>query len=294
MPVENREDIDIGSILPRQEHGIYAYYGRIGQGKTYAMTADVIEALKKGRVVYTNYPIDWPGYDQRQNILWLFLGTLGIKRKYIKFNSDNLHRIEIDEDFHDNLAKLTDCIVALDEGYVVMDSYEMARMSMKKRKNVLHTRHFDRSIWYTSQRTNAVHVTLRAQTNVFFKVTKIISWPFVLFRRQEFDLASDDSVDENNQLSVKYYIGKTLIFRAYDTKYLRQGLNPSQVNSFEIYKVGYILRWKLLINEIACFLGLKAEKACAPTGGKSTATALKSAAGSILQTAPEGNSTLPF
>jgi len=256
----SREKIDIGELLPRQEHGIYAYYGRIGQGKTYAMTADVIEALKQGRVVYVNYPIDWSGFYQKKRFLWLFLGILGIKRKFIHFKPDNLHRIEIDEDFHDTLATLTDCIVALDEGYVVMDSYEMAKMSMKKRKNVLHTRHFDRSIWYTTQRTNAVHVTLRAQTNVFYKVQKLISWPFVVFRRQEFDLASDDSVDENNPISTKLYLGKPYIFNAFNTKYLRYGAKASQDNAYEIETIPYLKRWILFINEVGIFLGLKTEE----------------------------------
>jgi len=247
-PNNSNEPIDIGELLPRQEHGIYAYYGRIGQGKTYAMTADVIEALKQGRVVYVNYPIDWSGFYQKKRMLWLFLGILGLKREYIHFKPDNLHRIEIDEDFHDTLATLTDCIVALDEGYVVMDSYEMAKMSMKKRKNVLHTRHFDRSIWYTTQRTNAVHVTLRAQTNVFYKVTKLLSWPFVVFRRQEFDLATDDSVNENEPISTKLYLGKPYIFNAYNTKYLRGGIPRSQEVNFEAFDFSYKDRWVAFIH----------------------------------------------
>jgi len=259
-PNDTNAPIDIGELLPRQEHGIYAYYGRIGQGKTYAMTSDVIEALKQGRVVYVNYPIDWNGFYQKKRMLWLFLGILGLKREYIHFKPDNLHRIEIDEDFHDKLATLTDCIVALDEGYVVMDSYEMAKMSMKKRKNVLHTRHFDRSIWYTTQRTNAVHVTLRAQTNVFYKVTKLLSWPLVIFRRQEFDLASDDSVNENEPISTKLYLGKQSIFSAYNTKYLRYGAKASQDNAYEIEMIPYLKRWILFISEIALFLGLKTEE----------------------------------
>ena len=60
-----------------------------------------------------------------------------MKRDYYEFMKSNLHFIEVDEHFHDRLSELTDCIVALDEGYVAFDSYEMAKMSMKKRKNVL-------------------------------------------------------------------------------------------------------------------------------------------------------------
>jgi len=225
-----REEIDIGSLIPKSEHGIYAYYGRLGQGKTYAMTADILHALSQGKVVYTNYPINWEGYDERFSLVYLIIGFLGLRKRYYEFSSSNLRRIEIDEDFHEKLSQLTDCIVALDEGYVAFDSYEMAKMSMLKRKNVLHTRHFDRSIWYTTQRPSAVHVAMRAQTNVFYKVRKF-QIPFLkipIFRRTEHDLGSDESVNENETFSTQFYWGSKRVFQAYDTKYLRDGLSSSQ------------------------------------------------------------------
>jgi len=281
--------IDLSELFPAGEHGIYAYYGRIGQGKTYAMTADVLSALRNGRVVYTNYPIDWSGFDERFSFSHLFVSLFGLKNRFYEFYRDNLKHIEIDEHFHDRLGELTDCIVALDEGYVVMDSYEMAKMSMKKRKNVLHTRHFDRSIWYTTQRPNAVHVTLRAQTNVFYKITKIITWPFILFRRQEFDLGSDDGVDETRPFSVKYYLGQQAIFEAFNTKYLRYGARQSQEIAVGVHRLGYFGRWSNFISNVMIFLGLKAEKD-PPKGDNSTITALKKAVGSTLQTSSDSKS----
>jgi len=244
------EGVDMGDLFPPGEHGIYCYYGRIGQGKTYAMTSDIISALMNGKVVYVNYPIDWSGFDERKNLASLFMSLLGIKNKFYEFYKDNLKQIEVDENFHTKLSQLTDCIVALDEGYVAFDSYEMAKMSMAKRQNVLHTRHFDRSIWYTTQRPNAVHVTMRAQTNVFYKITKIWSTFFLLFRRQELDLGSDDSVDENNVYSTKLYLGKKKVFKAYNTKYLRYGKERSQKVHIGIHREKYLERWKLFWSEI--------------------------------------------
>jgi len=241
---------DLGEIFPAGEHGIYCYYGRIGQGKTYAMTADIIEALMNGRVVYVNYPIDWSGFDERENIASLFMSLLGFKNTFYEFYKDNLKRIEVDEHFHDRLAKITDAIVALDEGYVAFDSYELAKMSMAKRQNVLHTRHFDRSIWYTTQRPTAVHVTIRAQTNVFYKITRIWNTFFTVFRRQELDLGSDDSVDEENVYSTKIYFGKKKIFQAYNTKYLRYGQQRSQKVAVEVHKVRYLERWKKFYSKL--------------------------------------------
>lgn len=220
--------VDVTDLFPVGEHGIYAYYGRIGQGKTYAMTADVIEALNTGKVVYTNYPIDWSGYSERKDWRLCFLGLLGLKRDFYKFSADNLRSIEIDEDFQKNFSKLTDCIVAIDEGYVVFDSYEMAKMNMTKRKNVLHTRHFDRSIWYTTQRPTNIHAVMRANTNVFYRCKKVLESPLVVFKREEFDLTGDNVNEDTRPLSRKWYIGKGSIFRAYDTKYLRGVAGRSQ------------------------------------------------------------------
>jgi len=244
MNEEEKNKIDLAELFPAGEHGIYAYYGRIGQGKTYAMTADILEALHAGRVVYVNYPIRFQGYSQESSWFWLIAGLFGLKKRYYTFPKDNLKTLDVDEHFHDNFSKLTDCIVALDEGYVAFDSYQLAKMSMKDRKNVLHTRHFDRSIWYTTQRPSAIHVTMRAQTNVFYKVKRILKMgKFVVFSRKEYDLGSDDSVDENNCFSTKLYVGKKNVFESYNTKYLRGGVVPSQKVFVEINDLKY--KWIL-------------------------------------------------
>jgi len=234
----------IANLIPKGEHGIYCYYGRIGQGKTYAMTADILRQLSMGRVVYTNYPIIWKGYDSRLSLARLLFSFFGIVNIFREYPKENLRRLDVDENFHEKLSKLTDCIVALDEGYVAFDSYQMAKMSMKDRQNVLHTRHFDRSIWFTTQRPNAVHVTLRAQTNVFYKVTRMIrlGW-LIVFRRQEFDLGSDDSVDEDKCYSTKFYLGSSSVFHAYDTKYLRFGAKSSQDVRILFHKIPYFDRF---------------------------------------------------
>lgn len=238
-----RDEIDIAALFGPAEHGLVAYYGRLGQGKTYAMTADIIEDLKRGGVWYVNYPIDWKGYDERNSPMQLFLGLIGLRRKYYEFNAKNLHYIKVDEHFHDKIEKITDAKVALDEGYVAYDSYEMAKLSMQKRQSILHARHYDRSFYYTVQRPTSIHVTLRANTNIFYRVRKIQIFHWVLFKREEFDLGTNEQVDEENRLSLKYYFGKKEIFRSYDTKYLRGNIEPSQVVHVELHRPSY---WEIL------------------------------------------------
>ena len=200
------------------EHGIYCYYGRLGQGKTYAMVRDLLRLLNAGHVVYTNFTINWNGYDARQNSFCIFLGAIGLKRKYIKYPATNLRKMPTDEKWHENFGKLRNCIVGIDEAYVLFDSYQMSKMPMSQRLNILQTRKFDRSIFYTTQRPTSVHAVMRGMTNVFYHCEKFMI-PFItLFARDEYDLSGDETVNEENRLSRKLYWGESKYFNMYNTK----------------------------------------------------------------------------
>lgn len=200
------------------EHGIYCYYGRLGQGKTYAMVRDIIRILNKGAVVYTNFTINWDGYDQRRNPFLIFLAAIGLKHRFISYPATNLRQMATDEKWHEKFGNLKNCIVAIDEAYVLFDSYQMSKMPMSQRLNILQTRKFDRSIWYTTQRPTSVHAVMRGMTNVFYRCEKWNVPFFTLFARDEFDLASDETVDIENRLGRKLYWGDMKFFNMYNTK----------------------------------------------------------------------------
>lgn len=230
------------------QHGIYAYYGRLGQGKTYAMVADILDALRKGHVVYTNLPLKWDGYDETNDSrAWfrIFLSMCGVPVSFRVCASTNLRYIEVDENFQSTLAGLTDCIVALDEAYAAFDSYEMAKMTLRARQNVLHTRHFNRSIWYTVQRPTNIHVVMRGVTNVFYKCRRIFALGrFILFVRDEHDLGATETVNDDERLSRRWYLGSKRVYDAYNTTYLRpDGFSslPASVKDIRVSR-GYF--WK--------------------------------------------------
>jgi len=257
-PIKNKmkdigKEINLVELFPN-EGEITQRYGRIGQGKTYGATVDVLDELKRGHIVYVNWHISFNGYDQRESILYV-LGSLLFPwvNKFKKIPPENLRFINIDQNFINKFSKLTNCSVYLDEGHVVFDSYEMAKMSMEKRVAVLHTRHFDRSINIISQRPTAVHRMLRANVNRFYKYDKLIQvGRFILFRRTEYQDMVDENVDEESPVSVKLYIAKPSIFKKYNSKYLRGDI-PIDVPSLKIYKVGYFRR---IIRLMALLLGL--------------------------------------
>jgi len=247
-------EIDLLSLFSSPEGEITQRYGRIGQGKTYGATADVLDELSRGRVVYTNWRINYNGFDQRDSFLFI-LGSILFpwSSRFYKFPKDNLRYLPIDENFLNTFSKLTDCSVYIDEGHVIFDSYEMAKMSMEKRVSVLHTRHFNRSIHIISQRPTAIHVMMRANVNRFYKYDKLFSKPFILFRRTEFQDMVGETVDEDKPLSTKFYIGQKAIYKAYDSKYLRGDLEDSQTVHVIGFKINYFVRLYMLAKKIFLF-----------------------------------------
>lgn len=244
-------EIDLVSLFQPADGEITQRYGRIGSGKTYGATVDVLEELSHGHVVYVNWKMDYHGFDQRRSLVHV-LGTILFpwKNTLYDFPAENLRYIAVDEDFIDNFEKLTDCSVYLDEGHVVFDSYEMAKMSMQKRVAVLHTRHFDRSINIISQRPTAVHRMLRANVNRFYKYeclikTSLFNIPIVLFRRTEYQDMVEENVDESQPLSYKLYFLNAKIAEAYDSKYLRGDIQPSQKVMFSAFTFSLLDRFRL-------------------------------------------------
>jgi len=272
------EEIDLVDLFPPAEGVITQYYGRIGSGKTYTGTKDVLNDLKKGRVVYTNWSIHYEGYDSREEILWSIISLFWpFKLRYYVFPKENLRHIEVDEHFLDTFEKLTDAIIYLDEGHVAFDSYEMAKMSLRKRKAVLHTRHFNRSINIISQRPTAVHVSMRANVNRFYKCENVLRWPFLLFRRTEYQDLTNESVDEEQPLSTRWYIGQKKVLEAYDTKYLRGNTPSSQPVFIEGWTLTWADRYQNTLAQLArIFRRLQPAKTPAPSlGVKLERTTLK-------------------
>lgn len=247
------QEVDILDLIPAYEGEINQYYGKIGSGKTYTATADVLNDLKNGQVVYVNWDIKWEGYDERQNKWLLFLGWLGLKKMFYIFPKENLRKIEIDENFTDTLSRLTDCIIYLDEGHLAFDSYEMAKMKIEKRTAILHTRHFNRTINIISQRASAIHITLRANVNRYYKIENLTNWFWQLFKITRFkkseyqELTAEEKPDETLEPEyTQIYYAKNEIFEAYSTKYLRKGLEASQKNYGEVYELNRQDCWKAL------------------------------------------------
>jgi len=248
---------DLLDVFSASEGAINMYYGMIGNGKTYAATSDILDLLKQGKVVYANWHINVYDFDDRESFIMLFFNTLLFWRKrfYRIPCSQNLHFFDPEQfsgtaDLVEWLSSLNDCHIFFDEGQDMFDSYEGTRFSKAKRRLILHTRHYHRTLNIISQRPTAIQVSARGNVNRFYKCVKIASWPWIRFARYEFQQMIGETVDENvDPVSKKTYWGSNRVFKAYNTDYLAEGIPKSQQVFFEAFDLDFVdklIAWKRL------------------------------------------------
>ncbi len=76
-----------------------------------------------------------------------------------------------------------------------------------------------------------------------------MTWPFVIFKRTEFQDMIGETVDEDEELMTgkKSYFGRQRIFSAYDTKYLRGDMKKSQNVFVSGYEYTYTEKIRLFL-----------------------------------------------
>lgn len=234
---EQLKEIDALALIPQNEADILQIFGKIRSGKTYVATADILKHLKRGDVVYANWRVQFDGYDERNSWWCRFKGVLGLKKHFFVFGKENFRYLPVDENFFDTFARLTDCVVYLDEGHIAFNSYEMTKMKLDKQASILHTGHFNRAIRIVSQRPTAIHVVMRANVNVFVQVEKVFQFrKFILFRKTEYEeMTNSESVDLEQPSRSSLYWGRKKVFSAYDSKYLRGNTPTSQENYVSVW-----------------------------------------------------------
>jgi len=237
---------DLLTLFSAIEGSINMYYGKIGQGKTYSATSDILDLLIQGKVVYANWHILVEDFDDRKSFIVLLRNILLFKDTFLKIPcSQNLHFFD-PEQFNSTqeliewLSSLNDCYVFFDEGQDMFDSYEGTKFSKSKRRLILHTRHYHRVLNIISQRPTAIQVSARGNVNRFYKCVKVASWPWNRFVRYEFQDMKGETVDEEAKpVTTKRYWGNPGVYKAYNTDYLSEGIPKSQNVFFEAYQLTF-------------------------------------------------------
>jgi len=251
--VRKLSDNEILDYFEPVQGSINFYYGHVGNGKTYAATADILEILKKGDVVFANWKIEVPDFDQRVSFFHLIYHNLFFRKRFFRYPKENFHYFDPDsyertQDLIEKMSQWANCHVFVDEGQWLFDSYEGTKFSKAKRRLILHTRHYHRTLNIISQRPTAIQVSARGNVNRFYKCVKLVSWPWIRFARYEFQQMTGETVDENaDPISKKTYWGSNSVFRAYNTDYLAEGIPKSQDVYFEAFDLNFKERFIVLI-----------------------------------------------
>lgn len=254
---------ELVDVFEAQEGIIEQIIGKTGHGKTYEGTRRALEYLRQGYVVYTTWHLILPKhYDERRTLSTLFFNTLFFKSRFYKFDYENNWRhIDIDrEDIIDFVASLTDCIVMLDEGQDIFDSYEGRGMSKEKRKTLTRTRHLNKTLIIISQRAQAVAVTARANVTWFYKCIKTKAWfypfknYFKVYRTEEMDQQNfpiwEAPMDNFRAELWHGHFADNKIYEAYNSWYLRKGVKKSQEVAFEAYDLNLFEKLVLIYRSI--------------------------------------------
>jgi len=196
--------------------GIYVYTGRMGSGKTYSIVADALEALKRGEVVYSVFPIYFKGYTEkptiRQRIRHALLGENAVVRH---FAAENFHEFNIEE-FWDIFPRLSNCTVIIDEAHLVFDSYD--KMPLHERNAIMMCRKLNKRLFIATQLPSNLNKNVRSQAIEIFVLSKIRIPGFPLFRKTSVEVNSQGEVNiDAPPLSSETYIPSKEVFNAYNT-----------------------------------------------------------------------------
>lgn len=254
---------ELVDVFEAQEGIIEQIIGKTGHGKTYEATRRALEFLRKGYVVYTTWHMNVPEYyDERRELGTLIWNTLFFKKRFYLFKyKENLRHLDIDKvDIVDYVAGLTDCIVMLDEGQDIFDSYEGRGMSKEKRKTLTRTRHLNKTLIIISQRAQAVAVTARANVTWFYKCVKTRAWfwpfknYFKIYRTEEMDQNNFPIWDEpSTGFKAELWRGHfadQVVYDAFNSWYLRKGIKKSQTVAFEAYDLELFEKLVLIFRAI--------------------------------------------
>jgi len=246
------------------------YYGQVGNGKTSTATADIIELLNRGEIVWANWEVKWDGYDERDSfgrvLLKLFFG----KKTFFSFKKENFTYFHPDKLDIAVLGKLVNVHIFIDEGQWIFNSHDRTD-DPDKRKLILHGRHYCRSLNILSQRPSNVFKDMRSQIHVWYKCEKVLGYPVLLFRKTEYQDMKDDLPNEDDELVVsrRLYFMSQQVQSSYDTHAMRAEDAVEPVSAFDTIDTTFADRVRLLWSHLFPARGGRA----APAGSGETVDA---------------------
>jgi len=245
MMIEQAKTKEIIELFSPQEGLINCYYGKVRNGKTYSATADIIDLLNKGEIVYANWHVDWEGKDERKDKLLVLFRLLLNRKLFFVYKKENFHYFSPELEPTETvrlLNKLVGVHIFIDEGQWVLNSH-VRNPDPEAQRLILTNGHYCRSLNIITQRPTNVFIDMRSQVHRWHKCQKIWKYP-LRFKRTIIEDMKDNQPDEDEEKMKKYprkyYWARKKIKKAYNTHAFRGKDAHQPENNYTVYKISLL------------------------------------------------------
>jgi len=248
------------------------YYGKVRNGKTRTATADILELLRRGEIVYANWMIDFKDFDERSSFAISLVSFLFGRRYYFKFKKENFHYVA-PQDLIDNkgevniafLGRLVGVHLFLDEAQWILNSMERYNPDdpamVAKLKLILHGGHYCRTLNVITQRPANITKNIRSQIHFWYRcVKRFDAFGLMIFQRWCIEDMKDDmpvEFDKDEETGKErplgelktYWVNKRHdpVFAAYNTHGMRGEDAIVKPPEFDVYELGRWDRFKQVV-----------------------------------------------
>lgn len=241
---------------------IYLHFGKIGQGKSYSCTNQILEFLEKGIDCYADWTIDpTPYFLYKHNKLWFRFKNYVKKlfKKYKPPEYGKLYRYR----YLDDIYGIANGQIFMDEAHKYLNARFWEKTPPEFIQKMSQSRKFRTDLHFITQYPDQIEKTVRKLCNEAIKHSKW--WKLLLWK--EYDGQYIDKIDQDPENKVKtiasgFKIFKKHIAECYDTyellgtdfkpfdgrptwDYLKLLLNPNlkggdkiESNNLQIRKLG--------------------------------------------------------
>lgn len=158
---------------------IIAYTGRPGTGKTYSMVQQAIKLLNRGKVVYSNFHINWQGAKGKR---FSILKFRFISYDYPKNNLRSWTKLN-------DILEIKKGYVIMDEAHLYMNSRRWKEMPMEFMRKLAQHRKDGIHIVCTVQNIKRLDVIVRELVDYWYDCRRFF---FFWFKLTEYDVDEDE------------------------------------------------------------------------------------------------------
>jgi hypothetical protein len=150
--------------------------GKLGGGKSYKATRDIWRHIVQGRDVYANWSINFDDYFHHRTTGWR--GVLWLIWIKVTFANEKFGKVYY-WDTLDQLYTLRNGEVYMDEAHMSVNARDFSSLPPKFRTKLTQSRKYGLNLYFITQHSAQIDVSIRRLSNAMQKVRNIFSKLFI-------------------------------------------------------------------------------------------------------------------